>query len=412
MDSPLIKRLKPAWHAYKRARDKARWFYGAAASMSAETDYQKVVLICNYGRGYLCNPKYIGEALNREYPGQFDLVCLVRKHLKDAPPYIRQVRYGTRAAQRELASARVWIDNCRGLKYVPKRNDQVYIQTWHASLGPKRCEGDVADHLYPKYVQDAMQDGAITDLMFADNALEAGVFQRAFWYEGPVLKIGVPRNRPLADPCPSAVSAVKDKLGVAQDTSICLYAPTFRNDWSVEAYKFDHKRFVRELEGRFRKPFVFAYRLHPNIAKLGSLDFMEGAIDATSYPDAQELLAATDVLVSDYSSIMDDFVLTGRPGFAFIADLESYLDDRGLYYPLTDRPFPVAQNEDELIAAVRDFDEASFEAKRKGFMEEMRFSDNGRGAEDLAMVIKRLSKPGTTLDEAIDDIEIWPVCKQ
>lgn len=411
MDSLLVNLLKTVWHTYKDARDKARLRHGAVLSENSSTDYRKVVLISNYGRGYLCNPKYIGEALNREYPGEFDIVCLVRKHMDDIPPYIRQVRYGTRAAQRELASSRIWIDNCRGLKYVPKRSDQIYIQSWHASLGPKRCEGDVADHLYPKYVQDAMYDGSITDLMFANNRLEADVFQRAFWYAGPVLKLGVPRNKPLVERHPETVSLIKNKLGIARDASICLYAPTFRNDWSVEAYKFDHERFTRELGERFGKPFVFAYRLHPNIAKLGSLDFMEGAIDATSYPDAQELLAATDILVSDYSSIMEDFVLTGKPGFAFIADLESYLDDRGLYYSLTDRPFPVARNEDELINAVRNFNESSFGAKRKRFIEEMRLSDNGRGGEDLAKIINRLAEPGVTLSEAIADMDTWPINK-
>ena len=144
--------LRPAWRKVNAVRctasNRIKWAYGRRLAKSTPIDSCKVVLSCNFGRGFLCNPKYIAEALERLYPGEFDIVLLAKERDNGLPPYLRQVRYGSLAAQRELASARFWIYNFRNdEKFVPKRDEQVYIQTWHAFVSPKRVERDVDDKL-------------------------------------------------------------------------------------------------------------------------------------------------------------------------------------------------------------------------------------------------------------------------
>ncbi|MBR3225055.1 MAG: CDP-glycerol glycerophosphotransferase family protein [Atopobiaceae bacterium] len=381
---------------------------GIRLSRSSKVDLHKVVLSCNLGRGYLCNPKYIAEALNRIYPGEFDIVLLVNKPIDDLPSYIRQVRRGSSKAQRELASARVWIYNFRNdKKHVPKREDQFYFQTWHACLGPKRCEGDAVESLSAEYVRAAKYDGSITDLMFANNASEAAKYQRAFWYKGPILRCGIPRNRPLLIPNHNVRDRVRTDLGLEDNRRLCLYAPTFRNGCSFEPYRFDYERVLNALEAKFGEPFAFAYRLHPNLASLQRPDFLTGLIDATDYLDQQELLAVTDVLISDYSSILEDFSLTRRPAFVYASDFDDYANDRGLYYPLNERPFPIASTKDELVDKILAFDEDAFLKSVDAFFARFGLRDDGLGDERVARVIHALSDTNATIESVIDADDVW-----
>ena len=97
---------KPIWFSIKDIPEAPKRLDGVRLSRKAEIDYRKVVLICNMGRGYLCNPKYISEALNRLYPGKFDLVLLLNEPQDDIPSYVRQVAYGSHQARYELSTAR------------------------------------------------------------------------------------------------------------------------------------------------------------------------------------------------------------------------------------------------------------------------------------------------------------------
>lgn len=403
-NSNVARALKPAWNWLKDLRNSPRRLYGAHVSRHAATDYRKVVLSSNMGRGYLCNPKYIAEALNRLYPGEFDLVLLVNNRQGDVPEYVRQVVYGTPQAQSELASARFWIDNCRDPKYVPKRGDQVYIQAWHGYLGPKRIERDAEEHLPYQYVKNAKLDGAKTDLMFANNDLYEHIFRDSFWYDGPVIRCGMPRNRDLVLGNSEAYSKVRRTLGVPEGSAICLYAPTFRADESMGAYRFDYDRFKRALQERFGRPFAFAYRLHPNIASKPRPDFLKGHVDASSYMDTQELLAGCDVCITDYSSIIEDFMLTGRPGFVYAPDISAYEGDRGFYYPLTERPFPVSTTENELIASVLGYDETQHLSAVARFSRSVGLRDDGRGDETLARIIHTLTERDSRVDDVIEKL--------
>ena len=90
-------------------------------------------------------------------------------------------------------------------------------------------------------------------------------------------------------------------------------------------------------------------RLHPNVASLAE-EFIQRSkvVDVTDYTDPQELLAASDVLVTDYSSIMFDFMLTGRPCFQYASDIAAYRNDRDFYFALDQLPFPLAEDNDHL----------------------------------------------------------------
>jgi CDP-glycerol glycerophosphotransferase len=396
--------LKPVYHSILDTAERAKDTYGKRLSRRSMVDYRKVVLSCNFGSGYLCNPKYIAEALERLYPGEFDIVLLVQEEDPSLPSHLRQVRYGSREAQCELATARFWIYNFRNdKKHVPKREDQIYIQTWHGAIGPKRIERDVEEALSQDYLRSAEYDGSITDIMFANNNLYERIFRSSFWYDGPVIRCGMPRNRDLVLGNPDAIAKVHRALGVSGSEAICLYAPTFRADGSMDAYRFDYARLLAALERRFGRKFVFAYRLHPNIASRPRPDFFRGYVDASFYPDSQELLAGCDVCITDYSSIIEDFMLTGRPGFVYAPDIEAYENDRGFYYPLSSRPFPFSMDEDDLVASVLSYSEEGQTRRVKEFEDSVGLLDDGHGDEVIAGLIHELIEPGSTVAGTISN---------
>ena len=104
----------------------------------------------------------------------------------------------------------------------------------------------------------------------------------------------------------------------------------------------------------------------------------------------QELLAITDVGITDYSSWICDFVLTKKPAFLFATDISAYENERGFYYPLKTTPFPLATSNDELMENILNFDEKSYVEKCDNFIAEKGCEENGSAAFETVNKIIQL----------------------
>ena len=371
------------------ARLAASGLLARALPASHEIVPNKVVLANGPGGPYGCNPKYIAEALLEHAAVPLDLVWLGRRHDHSIPSAIRQVPYATPAAAREMQSARVWVFNSRARRHVAKRPGQFYLQTWHGALSPKHVEADVPG-LSRTYIEGAKLDSREADLLIANNDSYEGVLKRSFWYDGSILRCGMPRNAPLVHPNPREAERVRAQLGVPAGAGLCLYAPTFRDAGRLPLDALDPNLLCQALEARWGKPFVFAWRLHPNdVQRLNVAGLLHG-IDASGFADVQLLLAATDVVVSDYSSILEDFALTGRPGYTFAPDLDDFRTQRGFYYNLDERPFPLAHTFEQLVDAVLDTTQEDFARMHEEFMERFGMHDDGDGAQVVAQLIEQV----------------------
>lgn len=360
----------------------------AVVSRLTQVRKGKVFFTSNAGGGFCCNPKYL--ALEMHGRKEFDeFVWSVRPGEEASlPDWVRTVTYGSHDALREMASSQVWVSNTRGGNYLHKKKDQYYVQTWHGSLGPKTIEADAIDHLSKRYVLTGRREGQMTDLMFANNDLYQRVFSESFWYTGPVLRCGVPRNKPLVLGKKDSRDKVNAAYGIDPGLKLCLYAPTFRNGGGDGLYSFNYKGVCDALGQSFGGRYAFVVRMHPNLLDQGCVMVGEDVIDASRYPDCQELLAAVDFLITDYSSVYEDFALTHRPACIFAPDYGTYVSsERGLYYPLEDRPAPVTTSEDELIAAILEFDIDGYAASVDRFLASFNYQDDGTGAK---LVVDRI----------------------
>ena len=102
----------------------------------------KIVITNYYGKGFGDNGKAIANELH-ERKLDIDFVWLVEKNDESIPQWIRQVNYYSILSIYELVTAKLWIDNARKRRYVRKRKQQFYIQTWHGTIPLKRVEKDV-----------------------------------------------------------------------------------------------------------------------------------------------------------------------------------------------------------------------------------------------------------------------------
>lgn len=344
----------------------------------------RTVVFDNFnGGGFGCNPKYIAQALK---DSGLKLIWLAKSVRDDQfPSYITIVKYDSPRAWYYLSTTGVFVSNVRNSKGVKKRSEQKFIQTWHASLGPKMVEKDAEGSLSSSYIRQAKQNGIDTDLMFANNKLMEKIFKTAFWYSGEVIRCGVPRNTCLINCSNWDIDRLKVKLGLPLDSLVCLYAPT----WRSAGYKmplFDFEECIQVLKQRFNKDITLCVRFHPN-SNVSEYELTEDIVDLSKYPDAQELIGAVDILISDYSSIMEDFVFTERPAFMFIPDYDSYIKDRQFYYPLSKRPYPICKTEDELWSEIRSFSEIKLKERIDRFKKEFDICEDGSGAIHIANII-------------------------
>lgn len=355
---------------------------------------KKVVFVNFGGKGFFDNPKYIAKKLH-EFDSSWDFVWLVDfSHdcdLSEFPDYIKIVDMYSFSALHEYATAMFWIENTRKNYFPLKKRCQYYIQTWHGGLGPKHSEAQVVRLLEKSYVSNAKKDSALIDLCVSNTTLLTNLFRNYFWYSGEILKCGCPRNDIFFTG--EEFAWVKEKIGCEKER-ICLYAPTFRNDYSLLHYGLDYTLLKSALEKRFGGEWGICIRLHPNFNTVVMTDLPECVCNVTSYPDVQELLCVSDCVITDYSSLIYDFMLTKRPAFIFATDLERYIQyERGLNFTLDSTPFGMAQTNEELYRNITMFDNEVYVKGVEKFMATYEMNDDGHASERVVGWI--IQKMGT-----------------
>ena len=217
----------------------------------------KIVFDNFCGKGYGGNPKYIAEAiLNRDIKN-LDLVWVVDNFMseeerKTFPENIRVVNNESIKGLLERATAKVWVDNIRHYHPVKKRKEQVYLQTWHGSMGAKRIEKDAGNLLPKEYIAEAKYDGSIIDAIIADNYLQERIYRRAFWLNSDteILRFGFPQNDIIEKERNDSekIEQLRRALSISSQVYYVLYAPTFRDDYSTKGYDIDFERVIEAFE--------------------------------------------------------------------------------------------------------------------------------------------------------------------
>ena len=355
------------------------------------------ILFLTFQGNYNCNPKAIAdEIIRRKLP--YELIWAVRKENLDEkdqfPKEITLVRRDSLKFYKEAASSRIIIDNANNFEYLKlnKKDGQILLQPWHGSMGFKKLDADSVKN--DAWVKKAKMLEEITDYCITNSKFEENVFKESYWKNTPMLKYGHPRNDILFNKngeFKKYSEKVKKMYGIDSKTKIALYAPTFRDNCSFESYNLDYDKLQKALVERFGGKWCIIVRFHFKLkyTKVPK-KYLQKVINATDYYDMQELLCASDIGITDYSSWLCDYVLTGKPGFLFTLDIDKYVDERGFYYPLESSPFPVAKSNDELYEKIINFDNDAYDKNVKKFLNDRGCYERGNASERVADKIEEI----------------------
>ncbi len=355
----------------------------------------KILFWSEQGHRYSCNPRYLTEYILEKHPDAFELVWMFDRDAEipdNLPAQVRVVRFFSKEWLYELATAKYIVCNHRIPEYFLfyKRKHQVYIQTWHSSLRLKTIEKDAQDTLGEKYVQSAKVDSGKIDWIISGCSFSSDIFRNSFWYSGKILQCGTPRIDALLQLVEKR-DFLCEKMKLDDGLKYILYAPTFRNcdGDSLQAYNVDFARLTKALEQRLGGEWKVLYRLHPNVAKHTELqELPSNCINMTFYHDMQELLAISDVLLTDYSSSMFDVAYLGKMCMLYVSDLEQYVaKERRLYFDIKALPFPIATNNEILEKNVLQFEEKEYRDQIQDFMGKIGSFETGSACQMITRQI-------------------------
>ena len=353
---------------------------------------KKIVIVSYGGKGYWDMGKYIcNELIKYDY----EIYRATREeYIKTLPEKINYIKYNSIKCLYHLATAKIWINNSRFPYWIRKRKQQFYIQTWHGCLAFKKVESATEQKLSKYYVLWAKNDSKMADLFVSNSSFCTDFYRKYFWYNGDILECGCPRNDIIINNDKTSVEKVKKYFWISNSDKICLYAPTFRANNTLNAYDLKYGILIKELENKFNGSRKLLVRLHPNISYLGKqLSCADrNIINASDYPDMQELLVATDFMITDYSSCIFDYALSKKPAIIYASDIKEYIKDRDFEIKLEDAPFSIATNNIELKEMIDKLDTKEYEKKLNKFYDDMWLKETGKSCKKIVKIINEISR--------------------
>jgi CDP-glycerol glycerophosphotransferase len=273
---------------------------------------------------------------------------------------------GSEPHRREVEKADYIVSNVEMREELRKREGVVFLQTWHGTPLKRIGYDNKWVKANPLGFERDVREYERWDYLISPNPLTTRVFrdEDAFrGFDGEIIETGYPRNDALNAANRDEVrSRVRARLGIEDGRTAVLYAPTWRDNLFHEEGpdSFSLSLDLGVLGDRLGDGYAFLLRTHFLVAASVSEAVGDAAINVSDYPDIRELYLAADVLITDYSSAMFDFAITGKPMLFFTYDLEFYRDEmRGFYFDFeAEAPGPLCRTVEEVISVLSDSDRA------------------------------------------------------
>ncbi|MEU6257685.1 CDP-glycerol glycerophosphotransferase family protein [Streptomyces sp. NPDC047043] len=379
-----------------------------ARDLRRPLDPNLVVYCAYWGRGYACNPAAI-HAKARELAPHLRSVFLVEPdQAHTVPKDIEYAVIGSAEYWEVLARAKYLVNNANFADAVVKRKGSVHLSTQHGT--PLKKMG-VDQATYPVV---ASATGSFAKLLarvdrwdynLSSNRHSTQMWERAFPAAHETLEYGYPRNDVYYTATADDVARIRRELGIPEDKTAVLYAPTHRDYHTGFETGLDLEAFCEEAG----EDVVVLLRAH-YFYDQGRAKSTGRIIDVTAHRSSEDVCLAADALITDYSSIMFDYANLDRPVVVYIDDWDVYRETRGVYFDLPEHPpGPVARTPQELARVFRDGSYRGPEsgAARAAFRERFCQFDDGRAAE---RVVRRvlLGEPPESIPPVIPLAERVP----
>lgn len=234
-----------------------------------------------------------------------------------------------------------------------KKEGQMYINIWHGT--PLKKLG-LAKNAKGKHKNGIQQSNFIdADYLLYPNdytkkhMLES--YKVADLMPGKVLKLGYPRTGGMLEAAQSDQTELR-KMLAPNGEHIYAYMPTWKDYLKVDQVVAESKELLDYLDANLREDQILYVNLHHRVSD--SLDYSQFKRIRQFPPtvDSYKLLALTDALITDYSSVFYDYLALRRQIVLYCADYELYRKKRGTYMDLMELPFDKAVTPEEVLAAI------------------------------------------------------------
>lgn len=295
---------------------------------------------------------------------------------------INFIKYNSRTYAKTLASSKYIFTDTSMPVYFIKRNQQIYVNTWHGTpLKHLGRDMEVDYHRHGNLVKNFL---AADYLVFQNRPMNS-FMEKAYMYGrvagNKVVYSGYPRNEIFFrnKPC---IDVANIKINNQQRIA---YMPTWRGHLdNIEVDEIGIAQRLNVLDESFTSDQIMFVKLHPYDRDSVSFDNFDHIYPFPAEKETYEFLSTCDVLVTDYSSVMFDYSASEKPIILYVYDEKKYLQDRGLYMRIEDLELPIAHDEKELI---REIKESRFTSCPKEFVNAFNEFDNEFASQRLCSFI-------------------------
>lgn len=287
-----------------------------------------------------------------------------------------------------MTRAKLLITNDMADESLLKRRGQIYISTWHGGGAYKKVAFDVREA--GENLKKLNKWYRRLDYLVLSNGFLVEQYKQSFRVqERQMLKTGMPRSDVFYREN-GLYRDIRQQYHLNADTKILLYAPTYRTGEYELLSEKELTSVLEMLAGRFGGEWVCFCRMHyfDREHRYAESDKIHNGND---YADAQEFLCATDVLLTDYSSLLWDFTLLKRPCFSYAKDPEKFVrEEREFYLPYAEWPYPKAATLNELAEQIGQFDEDNYKKELERYMDRLDNYETGNSTEQVVEVVRRM----------------------
>ena len=350
--------------------------------------------------GFCCNPRYIAEELHRKRP-DIKIVWLTRKSADYFPDYVKVKKYSDWNLAYHLSTAVAWVDNYRKPFGTLKRKGQFYLQTWHGIIGFKPV-GLYRGDKFPPIARIVSQwDSDMIDVVISNSHELEKMYPKKLLYRGKCICLGFPRMDPLINDKDRYHQLIREQYNFGTNVKLALFAPTFRGgnqsekkNVEAEMPTIDFDKLIEALNMKTGHQWNVLLRLHPQLAaKLDEMPIKmkdDRLKDVSKHSDISELLAGSDLVITDYSSCAFDAAFAHIPVLLYADDVEEYRNNRGEFMWKKDElPFDIAETNEKLIDNITAFEYDVYCEKVDFFMKLIQVNEDGQASR---RIVNYLSK--------------------
>lgn len=285
-------------------------------------------------------------------------------------PNVKFVKRNSKRYLKCLATCEYLINNSTFQSFFIPKKDQCYINTWHGtplkSMGfdipgnPAHSQNVLRNFLSTKYI---LSPNFHTTKMFTDSYKLDGL------YEGTIIEEGYPRIDLTLNTDRKLYKNYLRGLGIeiSDEKENILYAPTWKGT-NVSRVNNDVPQIIADtnyLEKEIGDKYNILIKVHPYLYKEATKYKELKNKLVPDYVDTNELLSTIDMLITDYSSIFFDFLVTDKPILFYTWDADSYSEQRGQYLKIDDLPGPISFNTKELVNSIRNISNVRLKFKEQ-----------------------------------------------